>query len=194
MPRYPTVYKSRTEAKDAFIRDVQRHRNYIKDAFNKYGKPFCELIGADVDDVEQRVIMHDISKYHEEVEVKGLMAYYYRYPNDGLEIDSPRRKYLFEKAMLNHYHMNSCHPEYWIQYKTDSVTGDKLFALDMDNEAVVEMVLDWIAIGMEPDFVRADEYWHHNRTKRLMSDDTIKKVDLLIDKYEELVNSEESSS
>ena len=194
MPRYPTVYKSRTEARDAFIRDVQRHRNYIKDAFNKYGKTFCDLIGADVDDVEQRVVTHDISKYHEEVEVKGLMAYYYRYPNDGLEPDSPRRKYLFEKAMLNHYHVNSCHPEYWIQYKNDPASGNKLFALDMDNEAIVEMVLDWIAIGMEPDFVRADEYWRHNRTKRLMTDNTIKKVDILIDKYEELVNNEESSS
>ena len=194
MPRYPQIYKSRIEAKDAFIKDVQRHRDYIRAAFNTYGPMFCELIKADKEDVEQRVICHDVSKYQEEVEVKGLMAFYYKYPNDGLDYDSPRRKYLFEKAMLNHYHLNSCHPEYWIQYKLDPKTGNKLYALDMDNEAIVEMVLDWIAIGMENDFDRADIYWKNNRNKRMMSTDTVRKVDILMDAFSNKLKEDEESS
>lgn len=183
MPKNPSIYTSHTKAKDAFIRDIQQHRNYIRSAFNQYGKMFCDLIGANYDNVEKKITNHDLSKYKEEVEVIGIMAYYYRYPEDNLDIDSTRRKYLLEKAMLNHYHLNSCHPEYWVHYKSG-----KLTALPMDDDDIVEMILDWIAIGMEPDFDRADVYWAQNRTKKLMAEETIRKVDILIDKLTEEVN------
>ena len=183
MPRNPSIYTSQTKAKDAFIRDIQRHRNYIRAAFNQYGKIFCELIGGDYDELDKRITNHDLSKYKEEVEVAGIMAYYYRYTEDNLAIDSTRRKYLFDKAMLNHYHLNSCHPEYWVHYKSG-----KMAALPMDNDAIIEMILDWIAIGMEQDFDRADIYWAQNRTKKLMAEETIQKVDMLIDKLAEEIN------
>lgn len=199
MPKNPSIYKSRMEAKDAFIRDVQRHRNLIREAFNKYGKALCDAIGADVDEVESRVIKHDVSKYQEEVEVEGLMAYYYRYPQDGLGLDSMRRKYLFDRAMLNHYHVNSCHPEYWIQYRPNKsndpcdpeANEPKMFALDMDNESIVEMVLDWVAIGMEPDFDRADIYWANNRNKKMMTRNTVAKTDKLMDLFHKMAEAEE---
>lgn len=186
MPKNPVIYKSKTEATDAFIRDVQFHRNAIRKAFNKYGKLFCDMLHANYDDVEDRVKKHDLSKYTEEVESHGVIAYFYRYPEDGLSLDSNRRRYLLEKAMLNHYHMNSCHPEYWLQYKS----GNKLVAFPMDDESIVEMVLDWIAIGMEEEFDRADIYWANNRNKKLMTPDTIEKVDILIDVFSEKVQNE----
>ena len=37
MPKNPSIYTSHTKAKDAFIRDIQQHRNYIRSAFNQYG-------------------------------------------------------------------------------------------------------------------------------------------------------------
>ena len=183
MPKNPQIFKSKMEARDAFIRDVQAHRNYIRDAFNKYGKALCNAIGADYDKVEARVISHDISKYKEEVESAGLIAFYYRYPNDGYPLeDSTMRRHLLDKAMLNHYHLNSCHPEYWLRYKSDNY----LYAIDMDNESIVEMILDWIAIGCEEEFDDAGAYWAINRNKKMMSDETIQKVDILMDIYDNM--------
>ena len=185
MPKNPQIYKSKMEARDAFIRDVQTHRNLIRDAFNTYGKHLCSAIDADYDKVEARVISHDISKYKEEVESIGLIAYYYRYPNDGYPLeDSTMRRHLLDKAMLNHYHLNSCHPEYWLRYKSDY----NLYAIDMDNESIVEMVLDWIAIGKEDEFDDADVYWATNRNKKMISDCTIQKVDRLMDVYTDMKN------
>ena len=186
MPKNPTIYKSKVEATDAFIKDVQYHRNCIRKAFNLYGKQFCELLDADYMNVENRVTNHDLSKYMEEVEQKGIIAYFYRYPEDGLSLDSNRRKYLFEKAMLNHYHINSSHPEYWVQYKS----GNQLTALSMDNEAIIEMVLDWIAIGFEDEYEDATTYWAQNRNKKFMTDDTVARVDILMDHYKAMTTNE----
>ena len=100
-------FVSKSDARDAFLNDVQLHRNLIKHAFDVYGEAFCSYAKADCDNVEERVLIHDLTKINEEVESFGLMAFYYRYPLKNLDLEDPRRRYLFQKSILNHYHMNS---------------------------------------------------------------------------------------
>ena len=94
-----TYYTNKNDARDAFLMDVHIHRQLIKQAYDVYGGPFCKAINADEEEVLQRVIRHDLSKINEDVEAKGLIAYYYRYPEPNLELESPRRRYMYQKSM-----------------------------------------------------------------------------------------------
>lgn len=175
-------YTSKADARDAFLNDVHLHRALIKKAFDVYGEVFCNYSKANIEIVEERVLVHDLTKINEEVESTGLLAYYYRFPIKNLDLDSPRRRYLYQKSILNHYHMNSNHPEHWLKYH-DNV----LIAVEMDPESVVEMILDWIAIGWEGgDRLPTEEYWAEVRTRKLFHENTIKLVDGLIDLYVKL--------
>ena len=179
MTQEPKYYTSKADARDAFLMDVHIHRELIKKAFDVYGRAFCEAINANYDDVYQRILRHDLSKINEEVEAKGLIAFYYRYPEEGLELDSPRRRYMYQKSILNHYHINSNHPEHWLKYHEG-----QLIAVEMDPESNVEMVLDWIAIEWEDNgYAAVDSYWLEIRTQKLFHENTIKKTDKLIEIY-----------
>lgn len=172
-------FVSKADARDAFLNDVQLHRNLIKYAFDVYGEAFCNFAKADYDNVEERVLIHDLTKINEEVESIGQLAFYYRYPMKNLDLESPRRKYLFQKSILNHYHMNSNHPEHWLKYHDNT-----LIAVEMEPEAVVEMILDWIAVEWEGgERLSTEEYWNEVRTRKLFNNNTIKLVDGLIDLY-----------
>lgn len=177
-----TYYTNKNDARDAFLMDVHIHRQLIKQAYDVYGGPFCKAINADEEEVLQRVIRHDLSKINEDVEAKGLIAYYYRYPEPNLELESPRRRYMYQKSILNHYHVNSNHPEHWLKYHDGT-----LIAVEMDNESNVEMVLDWIAIGWENhEFKPVVEYWDEVRFQKLFHENTIKKTDKLIEVFKSI--------
>lgn len=178
MPREPKYFTSKEDARDAFLKDVSEHRNNINKAFQLYGQQFCNITGADYDNVTRRVIAHDLSKCSEVVEMTGLLAYFYRFGSDELEIDSPRRKYLYQKSMLNHYHVNSNHPEYWIQ-----IQDGKFVAMEMDPESVVECVLDWIAIGYSAEFLSAEVYWAKYRGGKLIHKSSEALIDKLIREF-----------
>lgn len=186
MPRIPKYFTSKEDARDAFLRDVSTHRNNIDKALQLYGERFCQIIGADMNDVCHRVISHDLSKCNERVEANGLIAYFYRFPSEDLDLDSPRRKYLYQKGMLNHYHMNSNHPEYWIRVQPDG----SFEALEMDKESIVECVLDWIAMGYDEEFTTADAYWAKSQGNKLINPKSAAIIDKLIREYVKMRDSE----
>ena len=181
MTQEPLYFTSKADARDAFLTDVHKHRELIQKAFDIYGAAFCDLAKANPDIVSQRVIAHDLSKINEDVEATGLMAFYYRYPQSGLELDSPRRRYLYQKSILNHYHINSNHPEHWLKYHEG-----QLIAVEMDPESNVEMVLDWIAVSYESGYESVSEYWNEVRMQKLFHENTIKLTDELISLYERI--------
>lgn len=187
MTKEPRYFTSMADARDAFLTDVHTHRDNIKKAFDKYGKAFCEKINANYDRVIQMVLAHDLSKINEDVESIGLISFFYQYPKEGLELDSPRRRYLYQKSLLNHYHINSNHPEHWLKYH-DGV----LIAVKMDPESVVEMVLDWIAVGYENGYSNVIEYWEEVRYHKLFNEETIVMTEMLIESYKEINNMEQS--
>ena len=73
-------FVSKADARDAFLQDVQLHRDLIEKAFDKYGKAFCIMAKANEDRVEERILIHDLSKINDEIESAGNLAYYYQYP------------------------------------------------------------------------------------------------------------------
>lgn len=183
MTQEPRYFNSKADARDAFLTDVHNHRALIQKAFDIYGAAFCDLAKANIEIVSQRVIAHDLSKINEDVEVTGLMAFYYRYPQSGLELDSPRRRYLFQKSILDHYHINSNHPEHWLKYHEG-----QLIAVEMDPESNVEMVLDWIAVSYEEGYESVVKYWEEVRIQKLFHENTIKLTDELISLYTRVKN------
>ena len=182
-------FVSKADARDAFLQDVQLHRDLIEKAFDKYGKAFCIMAKANEDRVEERILIHDLSKINDEIESTGNLAYYYQYPMKNLDLDNPRRRYMYQKSLLNHYHMNSSHPEHWLKYHDNT-----LIAVEMDPESVVEMVLDWIAIEWEgEDRLTTEDYWTEVRTRKLFHENTIKLVDALVNLYTKLNEYEKPS-
>lgn len=184
----PRYFNSKADARDAFLTDVHNHRELIKKAFDIYGVALCELAKADVEVVSKRVVAHDLSKINEEVEITGLMAFFYRYPQSGLELDSPRRRYLYQKSILNHYHLNSNHPEHWLKYH-----DGQLIAVEMDPESNVEMVLDWIAVSYEEGYASTVDYWNEIRMQKLFNENTIKLTDELISLYSKIKENNNAS-
>lgn len=183
MIKTPRYFNSKADAQDAFLTDVQRHRDLIKKAFDRYGDALCKCANADSEIVSKRVIAHDLSKINEDIEVVGLMAFYYRFPQSGLDLESPRRRYLYQKSILNHYHLNSNHPEYWLKYHEN-----QLIAVEMDMESNVEMVLDWIAIEGEEGADPVEVYWDNVKLKKLFHENTVKLTNELVDLYVNLRN------
>ena len=180
MHREPRIFQNKEQAREAFVKDVHRHQEYIRKAFDKYGNVFCKLANANYDAVEARIMSHDSSKIDDPVEATGFIAWLYRYEQPDLPINSPRRKYLYQKALLNHFHTNSNHSEHWMEFKNFK-TGYS--PVEMDPESVVEMVLDWIALGYETDYDPADLYWASHKEKKVIHEKTKKLVDDLIDFY-----------
>lgn len=172
------TFDTKEEARDAFLRDVSNHRELIKKAFDKYGEVFCKVAGADYSTVEARITAHDLSKLSNKIETIGIMAYFYRFPTEDLPIDSPRRKYMYQRSLLAHYHENSYYLEHWID-----MSNGQFIALEMDPESIVEMVLDWIAVGENSKYMPADKYWACRKDKKLINDKTKEIVDKLIDLY-----------
>lgn len=182
MIQEPRYFTSRADARDAFLNDIHLHRNLITKAFAVYGQVFCTTAKADYDIVEKRVLVHDLTRINEEVESSGWMAWYYRYPQKDLDINDPRRRYLFQKSILNHFHMNSNHPEHWLKYH-----DNQLIAVEMDPESVVEMLLDWISVEWEgEDRLSTEDYWDEVRTRKLFNEKTIVLIDKLMDLYKKL--------
>lgn len=173
-------FDTKIAARDAFLKDISDHRNNISKAFDTFGELFCKVANADYKKVEARIAQHDLSKLTDEVEMIGIMAYFYQYQAKDLPFDSPRRKYMYQKSLLAHYHANSYYLEHWIEME-----NGHFIALKMDPESVVEMVLDWIAVGMDDRYQPASAYWASRKDKKLINDETKKLVDELINTYSE---------
>ena len=171
-------FNSKQEARDAFLKDISDHRTLIQKAFDKYGATFCEIAEANYDEVQTRITKHDLSKLTDEVEMTGIIAYFYQIQSQDLPFDSPRRKYMYQKSLLAHYHNNTHYIEHWIEME-----NGRFSALEMDPASVVEMVLDWIAVGMDSRYITADKYWASRKDKKLINENTKKLVDKLIDVY-----------
>lgn len=117
------------------IRDVKRSYEWCI----KYGI----LNGLDVNlgVLENRIDTHDTSKFHT-AEYEAYDAYFYPSEDDSAnDVDGT-----FNKAWLGHIHKNDHHWQHWVLLNDDPV-GDEYEALEMPNEAVVEMFCDWFSFN-----------------------------------------------
>ena len=109
---------------------------------------------------------HDASKFGDE-EFDGYREKYY--PTATETADPELQLQVEEKseiAWIHHYHHNWHHPMYWVDPKTNE-------KLDMNLEAIIEMICDWIAMDMK--YHTGVIEWYENKAikeKKAMTDRT----------------------
>lgn len=140
---------------------VKKHINNVKKAFNNrlYAiKNALQLTDEEVEELRNRILKHDESKYSKE-EFEPYRKWFYP------ETEDEKNKDEFDKAFKHHYTVNDHHPEYWNGH-------------DMTKVAIAELICDWesmsINFGGNP-----LEYFEKERfkKKKVMSENTFKIID-----------------
>jgi len=140
----------------AYKRNVDAIWDFLKDEDIN----FCQF--------ERRIFDHDDSKY----DMEEFDAYRNKfYPIEDEIVDEEE----FKLAWLHHIHNNPHHWNYWVMVDIDGVK-----ALEMPKEYLIEMVLDWIAMGMKNNN-SALEYYEKNKNKILLHFNTRKELEKLLE-------------
>lgn len=148
------------------------------------------------DKIVNLVNLHDQSKTDEE-EYNAYDAYFYKGGKDSFE-----GKRNFDRAWLHHIHHNPHHWQHWVlihdEGTLDATNGNKLLALDMPDEYILEMICDWWSFSWTKHLEKMDslaEYdldplygldeifsWYDDhKAKMILSDKTREKVERLLD-------------
>lgn len=120
---------------------INEHIQNVKRAYEEYGVIVARTLGLyskEETDLLKNINVHDISKFSES-EFDGYRQYFYPFP--GMEKDEMK----YNKAWLQHIHHNPHHPEHWVL--PQDADASKNIILDMPRVYIVEMILDWIAMG-----------------------------------------------
>lgn len=157
---------------------IFEHIENVKKAFYNYGELLCNELGLDYLDIENQIEDHDDSKWETE-EFDIYRAKFH--PEPGEE---PISDFEFNKAWLHHIHNNPHHPQYWIYYDED--TND-VTVYEMPDKYIVEMLLDWIAMGYKFNNT-AYNYYESKGKNKLFADKTRIKVEYLLSKIKEFDN------
>ena len=162
------------ESKKMYLKYINEHINNVKKSYELYGKQLCYALDIPIYKLEIAVRTHDASKLQEE-EFEAYRQYFYT--ADGEE----KNKDLFNLAWNHHQKVNKHHPEYWVMIDNDIEGNIKI--LDMDNLYIAEMLLDWSAMKMK--FGGSNkQYWFDNRDKKLLSENTKRKIDKIIEIFD----------
>ena len=156
---------------------LDTHRANVKYAYIKYLNVLIEALGLsenDVDKLDLRVENHDKSKYSYE-EYDGYRAHFFPIDEEKGFADSA-----FENAWRHHYQYNDHHWEY---YKT--IYG----CCEIPKPALAELILDWIAMSMNPSS-KAYDYYEKNKDKIKLNAETrklLEKALLAVKEYDILL-------
>ena len=163
------------------LREEQEYLDYIANhVFNVQMAyfTFADKLREDlnIDDVKMnlRIFSHDVSKYSDE-EFYAYRKYFY--PINIQEKDEAA----FNKAWEHHYTYNDHHPHYWVVNKEALINRKNIIANDMTDEAIAEMICDWIAMSVAKGTSMVKWYSNANE-KELFSSNTKKKVDNIMNK------------
>lgn len=132
----------------------------------------------DLDKIGLQVYNHDRSKYSEE-EFTAYCNHWY--PPDGSDVNHDQNKPEGDKdydyAWLHHRNNNPHHFQYWVSFEDDGAP----IPLDMPLNYICEMLCDWHSFSRNEDEQTAYDWWIDNKESFIMSDETIKWVDKLIE-------------
>ena len=150
-----------TEKKNVYMNYIKDHKENVVYAYNNYMIP---LMNRTKDEKLRRAIVkcggnvqnHDLSKY-EPIEFEAYRRYFY--PTDFEKYDKESQKMtkvLYDNAWMHHHKHNKHHPEHW--------GLDKNPPEDMPLEYIIEMICDWIAMGI---YYKSStkEWWESDKTQ-----------------------------
>lgn len=173
-----------------YLEYIKEHKKNVTKAFAIYGKLMIDIMYDDNTDklsIWERLYekinnTHDDSKYEEE-EFEAYRRKFF--PRNGEE---PISDYEFNKAWLHHIHNNPHHPEYWIYVcyddignvvNSDESVNVKIQYYQMDYDAIIEMLCDWIGMGYKFGNTAYDYYYRSNKPK-ILHPDTKDVVEILL--------------
>lgn len=179
------VFKTKDHSFLKYYKYVNNHIRNIRTACNEFGLKICNDIYRDKDEkyrerlfneVKERVQRHDASKFNEEEFVPYVQKFY---PWKSMNKSSETIDLEFSDAWTHHILLNDHHPEHWL-----ITTAEE--KIKMHDAALVEMLLDWIAmsIGLNQNMY---EWWNNNYSGKshkmnLMHIEDFIKVDNWINK------------
>lgn len=128
---------------------IQEYEDYIEEHISNVKKAFEELVNKDIpetreylNELQQKVNKHDVSKYSDE-EFDAYRKNFY--PVDDKEKEDNKEE--FEKAWKHHYEHNNHHWQHWLDEETGNLISLQEFNLKEVKLAYLEMILDWQAMG-----------------------------------------------
>ena len=157
---------------------INTHRYNVKYAFIKYGDI---LVKSFLDDfnggytllysiLENRVSNHDNSKTSSsEYDAYRMRFHPIEEEKDFATDDNPN----FAAAWKHHYTNNDHHPEYYYIYEDDKPVDVK----EMPIDAIIEMALDWVAMGMNNGNSKAYDYYKKVEHDFMMHPESRKKFE-----------------
>ena len=161
-----------------YYKYITTHRYNVKYAFIKYGKILVRSFLNDFNGgytllysiLENRVSNHDNSKTaSSEYDGYRMRFHPIEEEKDFATDDNPK----FAAAWKHHYTNNDHHPEYYYIYEDDKPVDVKEMLID----AIIEMALDWIAMGMSNGNSKAYDYYEKTKHKFIMHPESRKKFE-----------------
>ena len=147
---------------------IETHRNNIKHSFSIMKRKCIDILdqyNIDLSKLESLVDNHDLSKYSDEEFEPYRRKFFLSDEDEAVDENE------FEKACLHHYEYNKHHWNYWVGK-----------VQDIPYIYVVEMTLDWIAMGIQFNNT-ALEYYENNKSKITIPENAEKLFYLLVNKY-----------
>lgn len=155
--------------RDEYTQYINTHMENVKKAWAIFQKKCgfyldMQLLG----DISLLIDKHDESKFSDE-EFEAYRKYFY--PITDAEKNDPKTKVAFDLAWGHHYRNNPHHWDYW--YHGGIVN-------EMKYKYVVEMVCDWLAMGMKEGSQQIDSWYEDNKSKIVLSNENRKLVEVFI--------------
>lgn len=175
-----------------YLEYIKEHKENVTKAFQVYGTLIIDLLYDD--NINKQLTWerlyekirdgHDDSKYENE-EFESYRRKFF--PRDG---EKPISDYEFNKAWLHHIHNNPHHPEYWIYQDYEELKSKgkaQIFYYPMDDDAIIEMLCDWIAMSYKFNNKVYDWYKESNKGD-ILNEDTrfiVEEILKAIKRYDE---------
>lgn len=154
---------------------LNNHINGVVDSWTLFLAPVVKkLYPKDYLDAERSISHHDASKYSEE-EFDAYCNYFYPTPI------CPADDTAFDLAWLHHQKSNPHHWQYWVLIRDE---GD-IVPMDMPVSEICNMLSDWHAFSRRDLSSTAYTWYMKNGSKMILSDNTRKIIDVLIEYLKE---------
>lgn len=189
------IFETKEEASIAYYKYVTDHINNVHIAWAQFGIQLCQYLESKRENisaselymsVHSRVFIHDKSKFSKEEYIPYVQKFY---PWKDMDKTQEQIAEEFDDAWTHHIKHNDHHPEHWLQY---SELRKKNISVTMDNAAIVEMLLDWIAMSLARN-QSMYEWWRANdggrkEKSKIMNKSDFEIVDNWIEENRELID------
>lgn len=172
MKRY--IRSSIVSRKSQYDEYLKNHIDGVVRAYNELVRP--NLVSARYLDssiiaqIDDQIRLHDKSKYFD-TEYNAYLDYFY--PDKNSSKSKKAVDLAFDIAWYNHQKRNPHHWQYWLLIRDEG----EIVPLDMDVIFIVEMICDWSSFHYTDLSSTAHKWYHDNKSKMILSDNTRRIID-----------------